>query len=134
MSGGCGGNRARRRGGQRAVATRSCRRMSAATIGLRPSNARPARGLWLVTLTRREHMSGKEPQELVGAGECGEVSGFGDGYVVVAGGLLLLGGRIADMFGRRRVFLLGIGRSHPSAGGMTMKGALLASDDDVCHR
>jgi EmrB/QacA subfamily drug resistance transporter len=30
-------------------------------------------------------------------------------YVVMAGGLLLLGGRLADIFGRRRVFLLGVG-------------------------
>ena len=27
----------------------------------------------------------------------------------MAGGLLLLGGRLADMFGRRRLFLLGVG-------------------------
>jgi EmrB/QacA subfamily drug resistance transporter len=32
-----------------------------------------------------------------------------DGYVLAAGGLLLLGGRLADMFGRLRVFLLGVG-------------------------
>jgi EmrB/QacA subfamily drug resistance transporter len=29
-------------------------------------------------------------------------------YVVMAGGLLLLGGRLADIFGRRRLFLLGV--------------------------
>lgn len=29
-------------------------------------------------------------------------------YVLVAGGFLLLGGRLADMFGRRRVFMLGV--------------------------
>jgi EmrB/QacA subfamily drug resistance transporter len=31
-----------------------------------------------------------------------------NGYVLMAGGLLLLGGRLADMFGRRRVFLAGV--------------------------
>jgi EmrB/QacA subfamily drug resistance transporter len=32
-----------------------------------------------------------------------------DGYVLMAGGLLLLGGRLADLFGRRRLFLVGVG-------------------------
>jgi EmrB/QacA subfamily drug resistance transporter len=32
-----------------------------------------------------------------------------NGYVLMAGGLLLLGGRLADVFGRRRLFLLGLG-------------------------
>jgi EmrB/QacA subfamily drug resistance transporter len=32
-----------------------------------------------------------------------------NGYVLMAGGLLLLGGRLADIFGRRRLFLLGVG-------------------------
>jgi EmrB/QacA subfamily drug resistance transporter len=31
-----------------------------------------------------------------------------DGYVLMAGGLLLLGGRLADLFGRRRLFLAGV--------------------------
>ncbi|MGH3377835.1 MAG: MFS transporter [Actinoallomurus sp.] len=31
-----------------------------------------------------------------------------NGYVLVAGGFLLLGGRLADMFGRRRLFLAGV--------------------------
>ncbi|WET76181.1 MFS transporter [Amycolatopsis sp. QT-25] len=31
-----------------------------------------------------------------------------NGYVVMAGGLLLLGGRLADVFGRRRLFLIGV--------------------------
>ena len=31
-----------------------------------------------------------------------------DGYVLAAGGLLLLGGRLADIFGRRKVFLAGV--------------------------
>ena len=30
-----------------------------------------------------------------------------DAYVLVAGGFLLLGGRVADLFGRRRVFMAG---------------------------
>jgi EmrB/QacA subfamily drug resistance transporter len=32
-----------------------------------------------------------------------------NGYVLMAGGLLLLGGRLADIFGRRRLFLYGVG-------------------------
>ena len=32
-----------------------------------------------------------------------------NGYVLMAGGLLLLGGRLADMFGRKRLFLIGVG-------------------------
>src|SRR5690348_3993813 len=31
-----------------------------------------------------------------------------NGYVLMAGGLLLLGGRLADIIGRRRMFLLGV--------------------------
>ncbi|MBI1757955.1 MAG: MFS transporter [Actinobacteria bacterium] len=31
-----------------------------------------------------------------------------DGYVLMAAGLLLLGGRLADIFGRRRMFLIGV--------------------------
>jgi EmrB/QacA subfamily drug resistance transporter len=31
------------------------------------------------------------------------------GYVLMAGGLLLLGGRLADVFGRKRLFLIGVG-------------------------
>ena len=31
-----------------------------------------------------------------------------DGYVLTAGGLLLLGGRLADLLGRKRMFLLGV--------------------------
>src|ERR1700759_2954755 len=31
-----------------------------------------------------------------------------NGYVLMAGGLLLLGGRLADILGRRRLFLLGV--------------------------
>jgi EmrB/QacA subfamily drug resistance transporter len=31
-----------------------------------------------------------------------------DGYVLMAGGLLLLGGRLADILGRRKVFLIGV--------------------------
>jgi EmrB/QacA subfamily drug resistance transporter len=32
-----------------------------------------------------------------------------DGYVLMAGGFLLLGGRMADILGRRRLFLIGVG-------------------------
>jgi EmrB/QacA subfamily drug resistance transporter len=32
-----------------------------------------------------------------------------NGYVLMAGGLLLLGGRLADILGRRRIFMLGVG-------------------------
>lgn len=32
-----------------------------------------------------------------------------DGYTLTAGGLLLLGGRLADLLGRKRMFLLGVG-------------------------
>src|SRR5215467_10499297 len=32
-----------------------------------------------------------------------------NGYVLMAGGLLLLGGRLADIYGRRRMFLAGVG-------------------------
>jgi EmrB/QacA subfamily drug resistance transporter len=32
-----------------------------------------------------------------------------DGYVLTAGGLLLLGGRLADLLGRRRMFIAGVG-------------------------
>jgi EmrB/QacA subfamily drug resistance transporter len=32
-----------------------------------------------------------------------------DGYALMAGGLLLLGGRVGDLFGRRRLFLIGAG-------------------------
>src|SRR3954451_12343168 len=32
-----------------------------------------------------------------------------NGYVLMAGGLLLLGGRMADILGRRRLFLIGVG-------------------------
>jgi len=32
-----------------------------------------------------------------------------NGYVIMAGGLLLLGGRLADILGRRRLFLIGVG-------------------------
>src|SRR5580704_4378010 len=31
-----------------------------------------------------------------------------DGYVLTAGGLLLLGGRLGDLLGRRRMFLIGV--------------------------
>jgi EmrB/QacA subfamily drug resistance transporter len=38
----------------------------------------------------------------------GGLSWVVNGYVLMAGGLLLLGGRLADVFGRRRLFLIGV--------------------------
>src|SRR3954462_3880445 len=32
-----------------------------------------------------------------------------NGYVLMAGGFLLLGGRMADILGRRKIFLIGVG-------------------------
>ena len=32
------------------------------------------------------------------------------GYSLVFGGLLLLGGRLGDLYGRRRIFMIGLGR------------------------
>jgi EmrB/QacA subfamily drug resistance transporter len=53
-----------------------------------------------------------------------------NGYVLTAGGLLLLGGRLADIFGRRRLFLLGIGvfaAASASCGAAVDPGMLVAS-------
>lgn len=38
------------------------------------------------------------------------------GYTLTAGGLLLLGGRLADFFGRKRLFLGGVARFDPDGG------------------
>src|SRR5919197_2273720 len=38
----------------------------------------------------------------------GDLQGVVTAYVLFTGGLLLLGGRVADLFGRRRVFLTGL--------------------------
>ncbi|MFD0317908.1 MFS transporter [Streptomyces flavalbus] len=51
-------------------------------------------------------------------------------YVLVAGGFLLLGGRLADMFGRRRIFLAGVlvfGLASAACGAATVSGTLVAS-------
>ncbi|MEU3794761.1 MFS transporter [Streptomyces fructofermentans] len=51
-------------------------------------------------------------------------------YVLVAGGFLLLGGRLADMFGRRRVFMAGVlvfGLSSAACGAATGSGMLVGS-------
>ncbi|WP_234320226.1 MFS transporter [Streptomyces sp. SBT349] len=51
-------------------------------------------------------------------------------YVLVAGGFLLLGGRLADMFGRRRVFMAGVlvfGLASAACGAATASGMLVAS-------
>ncbi len=53
-----------------------------------------------------------------------------DAYVLVFGGLLLLGGRVGDIFGRRRMFFVGIGLFALSSllGGLaTTQGLLIAS-------
>lgn len=52
-----------------------------------------------------------------------------DAYVLVFGGLLILGGRAGDIFGRRRMFLIGIGLFAIAslAGGLATSQALLIS-------
>ncbi len=53
-----------------------------------------------------------------------------NGYVLMAGGLLLLGGRLADMLGRRKLFLLGVGLfaiASASCGAALDPGMLVAS-------
>ncbi|CAM03391.1 EmrB/QacA subfamily drug resistance transporter [Saccharopolyspora erythraea NRRL 2338] len=63
----------------------------------------------------------------------GEVSLVVDSYQVIFGGLLLVGGRIADFFGRKRVFLLGFGIfTIASLGaGLATSGALLIASRAV---
>jgi EmrB/QacA subfamily drug resistance transporter len=53
-----------------------------------------------------------------------------NGYVLMAGGLLLLGGRMADILGRRRLFLLGVGLfaiASATCGAAVNPGMLVAS-------
>lgn len=53
-----------------------------------------------------------------------------NGYVLMAGGLLLLGGRLADLLGRRRMFLVGVGvfaAASASCGAAVDPGMLVAS-------
>ena len=53
-----------------------------------------------------------------------------NGYVLMAGGFLLLGGRIADILGRRRVFLAGVGLfavASAACGAAVSPGMLVAS-------
>jgi EmrB/QacA subfamily drug resistance transporter len=53
-----------------------------------------------------------------------------DGYVLMAGGFLLLGGRMADILGRRRLFLLGVGlfaAASATCGAAVNPGMLVAS-------
>jgi EmrB/QacA subfamily drug resistance transporter len=53
-----------------------------------------------------------------------------NGYVLMAGGLLLLGGRLADMFGRRRLFLFGVGlfaAASATSGAAASPGMLVSS-------
>ena len=53
-----------------------------------------------------------------------------NGYVLMAGGLLLLGGRLSDLFGRRRLFLAGVlvfGAASAMCGAAVSPGMLVAS-------
>ncbi|MDT4977014.1 MAG: hypothetical protein QOG98_2772 [Pseudonocardiales bacterium] len=53
-----------------------------------------------------------------------------NGYILMAGGLLLLGGRLADILGRRRLFLLGVGLfafASATCGAAVNPGMLVAS-------
>jgi len=53
-----------------------------------------------------------------------------NGYVLMAGGLLLLGGRLADLYGRRRVFLAGVivfGAASAASGAAVSSSMLVAS-------
>jgi EmrB/QacA subfamily drug resistance transporter len=53
-----------------------------------------------------------------------------NGYVLIAGGFLLLGGRMADILGRRRLFLLGVGlfaAASATCGAAVSPGMLVAS-------
>ncbi|HVU72251.1 MAG TPA: MFS transporter [Mycobacteriales bacterium] len=53
-----------------------------------------------------------------------------DGYVLMAGGFLLLGGRLSDLVGRRRLFLIGtalFGAASALAGASVSNGMLVAS-------
>jgi EmrB/QacA subfamily drug resistance transporter len=54
-----------------------------------------------------------------------------DGYVLTAGGLLLLGGRLADLLGRKRMFLIGVG---VFAAASALSGAALNSSMLVASR
>ena len=57
------------------------------------------------------------------------------GYVLGYGGLLLLGGRAADLLGRRRVFLaaLGVFAVASLLGGLVSSAALLIAAQDSRH-
>ena len=53
-----------------------------------------------------------------------------NGYVLMAGGFLLLGGRLADLFGRRRLFLAGVlifGAASATCGAAVSAGMLVSS-------
>ena len=54
-----------------------------------------------------------------------------DGYVLTAGGLLLLGGRLADLLGRKRMFLFGVSLF---AGASVLSGAATSSGMMVASR
>ncbi|MFD4634799.1 MFS transporter [Streptomyces sp. NPDC058284] len=60
----------------------------------------------------------------------GDLAWVLNGYVLMAGGFLLLGGRLADMFGRRRVFMIGVicfGVASATCGAAMSSGMLVSS-------
>src|SRR5579859_3483638 len=59
------------------------------------------------------------------------LAGVVDGYVLTAGGLLLLGGRLGDLVGRKRMFVASV---LLFAGDSAMSGAAVASGTLVARR
>ncbi|MEU8960035.1 MFS transporter [Streptomyces sp. NPDC048518] len=60
----------------------------------------------------------------------GDLAWVINGYVLMAGGFLLLGGRLADMFGRRRIFMVGVicfGVASATCGAAMSSGMLVSS-------
>jgi len=60
----------------------------------------------------------------------GDLSWVVNAYVLVFGGFLLLGGRLADLLGRRRIFIVGLvvfGLASPAGGLATSPGMLIAA-------
>lgn len=60
----------------------------------------------------------------------GDLAWVLNGYVLMAGGFLLLGGRLADMFGRRKIFMIGViffGVASATCGAAVSSGMLVSS-------
>ncbi|MFF1381859.1 MFS transporter [Streptomyces sp. NPDC058308] len=60
----------------------------------------------------------------------GDLAWVLNGYVLMAGGFLLLGGRLADMFGRRKIFMIGVicfGVASATCGAAMSSGMLVSS-------